>query len=69
MERPTFRTLWREDADRHFIIVRRAELGYRRYYRELAGVVGQSARKEALVFIHGYNVPFESAVYRTAQIA
>ena len=31
--------------------------------------VRDSRRKEAFVFIHGYNVAFDDAIYRTAQIA
>jgi esterase/lipase superfamily enzyme len=39
------------------------------FYNDLALAVERSSRKEAFVFIHGYNVSFEDAVYRTAQIA
>jgi esterase/lipase superfamily enzyme len=68
-ERPDIWTFWREDPDRHFVIVRREEQSYERFYGELAGVVAKSTRREAFVFIHGFNVGFEDAIYRTAQIA
>ena len=32
-------------------------------------MVSRSPRKDAFVFIHGFNVAFEDAVMRTAQIA
>jgi esterase/lipase superfamily enzyme len=69
VERPTIWTLWREDPNKHFVIVNAAEQPYDEFYRQLRDVVGKSQRKEAFVFVHGYNVAFESAVYRTGQIA
>jgi esterase/lipase superfamily enzyme len=69
MERPTIWTFWREDPTKHFIIVKAQEQSYEDFYRDVAGVVGRSQRKEAFVFVHGFNVSFESAVYRTAQVA
>jgi esterase/lipase superfamily enzyme len=68
-ERPNIWTFWREDPDRHLVIVRREEQTYRQFYEEVSGVVAKSARREAFVFVHGFNVGFEDAVYRTAQIA
>jgi esterase/lipase superfamily enzyme len=69
LERPTVWTFWREDPSKHFIIVKAQEQPYAEFYRDVAAVVGRSRRKEAFVFVHGFNVTFESAVYRTAQIA
>ena len=68
-ERPNIWTFWREDPDRHLVIVRREEQTYDQFYAQVAGVVAKSARREAFVFVHGFNVGFEDAVYRTAQIA
>lgn len=39
------------------------------FWSEVASLMGQSDRKEALVFIHGFNVDFEGAALRTAQLA
>jgi esterase/lipase superfamily enzyme len=39
------------------------------FYKELTKIVGMSSKKEALVFIHGFNVTFEDAARRTAQLA
>lgn len=69
LERPTIWTFWREDPTRHFVIVKAVEQSYSEFYQDVASVVGRSERKEAFVFVHGFNVTFESAVYRTAQIA
>ena len=69
VERPSIWTFWREDPDKHFVIVKATEQGYDQFYTQVRDVVGHSTRKEAFVFVHGFNVTFESAVYRTAQIA
>ncbi len=69
VERPTIWTFWREDPAKHFIIVRAVEQGYGEFYDGVRDVVNRSERKEAFVFVHGFNVSFESAVYRTAQMA
>lgn len=69
LERPTVWTFWKEDPAKHFIVVKAQEQGYTEFYRDVANIVGRSQRKEAFVFVHGFNVTFESAVYRTAQVA
>jgi esterase/lipase superfamily enzyme len=69
VERPGVWTLWTEDLAQHFVITKRAQLSYDGFYSGIEDVVGRSERKEAFVFIHGFNVPFEDAVYRTAQLA
>ena len=69
LERPTIWTLWREDPTKHFIVVKAREQAYSEFYQDMADKVSQSRRKEAFVFVHGFNVSFESAVYRTAQMA
>ncbi len=38
-------------------------------FRALSAAVGGADRKEAFVFIHGYNVSFSAAAYRAAQLA
>jgi esterase/lipase superfamily enzyme len=39
------------------------------FYRSLAAQLGKSDSQAALLFIHGYNVSFEDAIFRTAQLA
>lgn len=69
IERPTIWTLWREDPTKHFAITSRKLQSYDEFYADVAGVVNRSSRKDAFVFVHGFNVAFEDAVYRTAQMA
>ena len=69
IERPTIWTLYREDPALHFVITRRTLHSYQGFYDDIRGVVERSARKDAFVFIHGFNVAFVDAVMRTAQIA
>jgi esterase/lipase superfamily enzyme len=69
IERPNIWTFWHENPNKHFIIVRGVQQTYEEYYHQISNVVATSARKEVFVFVHGFNVPFESAIYRTAQIA
>ena len=69
VERPTWWTFWRESPDKHFVITRAIEQPVDEYFYAMRQLVGLSHRKQALVFIHGFNVSFESAAYRTAQLA
>lgn len=69
VERPSILTFWKEDPAQHFVIVRRTLHGYDEFYREISAVVGRSSAKSAFVFVHGYNVGFDQAVYRTAQLS
>lgn len=69
VERPTIWTFWREDPQKHLVITSRRQFSYDHFYQDVRGVVQRSTRKEAFVFIHGFNVSFESAIFRTAQIA
>jgi len=39
------------------------------FHRDLHAMVEKSVRKEVFVFVHGFNVDFENAARRTAQIA
>jgi esterase/lipase superfamily enzyme len=70
IERPS---IWRldfsEDPNKHFVIDGRKAESEQEFYRELTKVVRSSAKKDAFVFIHGFNVTFEDAIYRTAQLA
>ena len=69
IERPGLWPWSGEDLNRHFVIRQRLQLSYEGFYASLREVVGKATRREAFVFVHGYNVPFEDAIYRTAQIA
>jgi esterase/lipase superfamily enzyme len=69
IERPTVWSFWREDPDKHLVIVQRLEHTYDGFYDDVSQLVAKSSLKQAFVFIHGYNVEFDDAVYRTAQMA
>jgi esterase/lipase superfamily enzyme len=69
VERPTWWTLdwrdWKEDPSRHFVIVKRNVDPYGFWPQ-----VAQAASDDGvLVFIHGFNVAFDAAVFKTAQLA
>lgn len=59
----------REDQRKHIVLTRATELSDREFHRRLSETVARSSGEDLLVFIHGYNVDFESAVRRTAQLA
>jgi esterase/lipase superfamily enzyme len=66
--------LWRgdlrPDTAKHFVFARLEVSPSADSFAQAAQAdIARSTRKEAFVFIHGYNSGFESAVYRTAQLA
>ena len=70
VERPSLlRFEVREDQQDHIVLTSAVELSDDDFQRRLAETVALSPSKDLLVFVHGYNVDFESAVQRTAQIA
>lgn len=58
----------REDAARHVVLRKTERLDDEPFYNSLRERVDASARKELFVFVHGFNVSFEEAARRTAQI-
>ena len=73
VDRPTFWTVnfynWFENPDRHFIITRRDIANEEGFWSSVQSVVAKGDDKQILLFVHGYNVSFDDAVYRTAQLA
>ena len=70
MESPSILRLeFREDPERHVVLQNVRLAPAEVFYSELQACVGRSPRKEAFVFVHGYNVGFADAARRTAQIA
>ena len=59
----------REDQRKHVVLTSAIELLEDDFQRRLSDAVSSSAEEDLLVFIHGYNVSFESALLRTAQIS
>ena len=70
IERPVWHRLEvTEDLRRHLVVLAAHELPKSEFHRQLAEAVDTAEHRDLFVFIHGYNVDFESAVRRTAQIA
>lgn len=57
-----------EDEKKHVVLQSVAKLDAKEYYGRMADRVANSERRELFVFIHGYNVTFEDAARRTAQM-
>lgn len=68
IERPT---LWRfeleEDARRHMVIMRRYVYDRDRFFDDIQQTISRGD-DASFVFVHGYNVSFDDAARRTAQI-
>lgn len=60
---------FREDPAKHVVLRRVVRLPEGEFFGDLAACVEASAARQAFVFLHGYNVGFDDAVKRTAQIA
>jgi esterase/lipase superfamily enzyme len=73
IERPTVYTLhmsdWFENPNRHFVITDRSILDAATFWHSMARAVSEGREQQVLLFIHGYNVSFDDAIYRTAQLA
>lgn len=74
MERPDlFKLEFEEDPKRHIVLQRVEPLGREAFFSTLNDSLERSAKDhpaggDAFIFIHGFNVPFERAARRTAQI-
>lgn len=60
---------FREDPQKHIGLERTRRLPEGEFFDALASNVAASEARQAFVFVHGYNVGFDDAVKRTAQIA
>jgi esterase/lipase superfamily enzyme len=69
VERPNIKTLYIEHEKTHLVIRAATEQTYEDFYSDVRRTISGSARHEAFVFVHGFNVAFQEAVFRTAQIA
>ncbi len=61
----------KEDPERHFTINKIGALSREDFINRAKDKLGKSThfKDQAFVFIHGYNVSFDDALYRTAQMA
>jgi len=70
LESPSFWKLeFRYDPSRHVVLQRVRPLAADEFHDRLRHDVEGSVRREVLVFVHGFNVTFEDAARRAAQIA
>lgn len=60
---------FRENPEKHVVLLSVTERSYDGFFTALSKRVVRSKGKEAFVFIHGYDVTFEDAVRRTAQLS
>lgn len=56
------------DPERHFLLSEIEPLAEEPFFAELRRQVARSSKKDVFVFVHGYNVSFEAAALRTAQM-
>ena len=69
LESPSvWRLEFREDPEKHIVVLGTAISSKDKFFSDVAARVRQSPRNSSLVFVHGYNVTFEDAAKRTAQI-
>jgi len=70
VERPSILRLdFKEDPRRHVVLLDVQQEAPEQLFASLKARVEGSASKGAFVFVHGYNVTFEDAARRTAQLA
>jgi esterase/lipase superfamily enzyme len=70
VERPKWYKLeFSEDPKKHVMLLNLETLDKSVFFSEIQDRAAGGGGKEALIFIHGYNVAFPDAVQRTAQIA
>jgi esterase/lipase superfamily enzyme len=69
IERPSWRNCYREDPEKHIVLLSLNLRATDNYFSELSADIASSGRKQVLVFIHGFDVTFEEGVWRTAQLA
>jgi len=70
VERPSvFRLELQEDPRRHVVVLGIDEQPADEFFAGLGDRVDASRKKEAFVFVHGFNTTFDEAAHRTAQLA
>lgn len=70
IERPRIWKLqFREDPNKHIVVLGLESLSPTSFSERARNTLNRSSKKEVLLFVHGYNVSFNDAITRTAQIA
>jgi len=68
-EPSVFKLEFNEDPRKHVVLLATSIRDPESFFSEIAATVSQSQKSQAFVFVHGYNVTFEDAARRTAQMA
>jgi esterase/lipase superfamily enzyme len=70
IERPViFKMEFKEDPNKHITILTTKLLSKDAYFAEMQQQIAKTKSKKAFIFIHGFNVSFDEAARRTAQMA
>ena len=70
IERPSFwKFEFHEDPENHIVVQEVRQQSEQAFYEGVSSRVAGSDGKDAFVFVHGYDVSFEDAAQRTAQLA
>ncbi len=70
LEEPSmFRLEFRQNPDKHVVLLRTLPTPKGKWLKSLANRVAASPGRKALLFVHGFRVTFEDAARRTAQMA
>ena len=70
LERPSiWRLEFHPDPEKHIVLQKVESEAKAQFLKNVAAMVAASPGREAFVFVHGYNVSFEDAAIRTAQLA
>lgn len=70
VERPKWYKLeFSENPKKHVVILELDKMDPDTFFGSVNATAGERPKNEALLFIHGFNVPFDDAVRRTGQIA
>lgn len=70
LEHPSiWRLEFREDPTKHVVLLSTAISSKDQFFADVAARIRQFKRSSAFLFVHGYNVTFEDAARRTAQIS
>ena len=64
-----WRLEFREDPERHVVVLSKELSDEARFFADVRHLAERSSEQGALVFVDGYNVEFDDAARRTAQLA
>lgn len=70
IERPQWYKLeFSEDPKKHVMVLKLDKMAAEPFFAQVKSTAGGKPLNEGLLFIHGFNVPFDQAIRRTAQIS